>query len=260
MTKPTATISSQGDDPVLQESKTSEIPLVLPLVAHLVIGALLIPDVAGSYEGDGFDANTIPTMTPETWSYIGVLSLQIVVAIGILVYYRKPLLRQFPFRVSGLSIVVGIIGVVLWIAACYPQLEGRLLSIFGDFSRPSFNPGVIGDDGIRTLFLFVRFSVLCLIVPVVEELFVRGWLIRWVESPNWKHVTLTSLSTKALLAASVYGVVAHPMEAVAAFLWFGLVTLLMRRTGNLWDCIVAHSVTNLLLGIYVLSVGAWHLW
>ena len=43
-------------------------------------------------------------------------------------------------------------------------------------------------------------------------------------------------------------------------LWFGLVSWLMNKTGSLWDCVVAHAVTNLLLGIYVLIFAQWHLW
>jgi len=33
----------------------------------------------------------------------------------------------------------------------------------------------------------------------------------------------------------------------------------MIRTRNLWDCVVAHAVTNLLLGLYVVHSGQWHL-
>ena len=237
------------------------LPYVLPLFAHLLLATLFSSDVAGSYEGDGFEGSEIPTMTRETWQYIGQLGLQAAVAIGFLVYFRKTYFRQFPFRISPVSFLVGAIGVVLWVAVCYPEIEGKLLVMLGfDLSRPGFNPFLIGDDSVRLLFLFVRFSILCLIVPVIEELFVRGWLIRWYDDPDFESVTLSNLSTKALIAASVYGVVAHPMEAVAAFLWFGLVTLMMRRTGNFWDCVVAHAVTNLLLGLYVLKFSAWQLW
>ena len=38
----------------------------------------------------------------------------------------------------------------------------------------------------------------------------------------------------------------HPQEAVAALVWFSAVTWLMTRTCSIWDCILAHAVTNLL--------------
>ena len=49
-------------------------------------------------------------------------------------------------------------------------------------------------------------------------------------------------------------------EAIAAIAWFSLVTVLMVRTKNVWDCVVAHAVTNLLLGIYVIWFEQWQLW
>jgi hypothetical protein len=52
----------------------------------------------------------------------------------------------------------------------------------------------------------------------------------------------------------------HPGELLAAGVWFSLVTLLMVRTKNIWDCVAAHAVTNLLLGIYVVTYGQWQLW
>ena len=51
----------------------------------------------------------------------------------------------------------------------------------------------------------------------------------------------------------------HPGELLAAFVWFSMVTWLMVRTRNIWDCVVAHAVTNLLLGIYVVTTGNWQL-
>ena len=49
-------------------------------------------------------------------------------------------------------------------------------------------------------------------------------------------------------------------EALAAIAWFSLVTWLVNRTGKFWDAVVAHAVTNLLLGIYVCTYSQWQLW
>jgi len=34
----------------------------------------------------------------------------------------------------------------------------------------------------------------------------------------------------------------------------------MVRTRNFWDCVAAHAVTNLLLGVYIVAAGQWTLW
>ena len=129
-----------------------------------------------------------------------------------------------------------------------------------DLNRPSFNPFLIQSTSVLGLFLTVRFMALVLVVPLVEELFLRGWLVRWIQNPTWQNIGFKGLSVTALFAASIYGVAAHPLESIAAFLWFGMVTWLMVKTNNLWDCVVAHAVTNLLLGLYIIWFEQWHLW
>lgn len=231
---------------------SNPLPFVLPLVVFLMI-ASRYPDFASEEEPD--------LILTSTYWYVGMIALQVVLAVGLLVYFRKIYRQHFPFRVSLLSVVVGAIGVAVWIGICSLQIEPKIFGLMGfDFSRPSFDPFTLQDSGVLAAFLFFRIVLLAIIVPLIEELFLRGWFIRWVEDPEWENLSLQGLSWKALLAASAYGVLTHPSEAIAAFAWFGLVSWLMNKTGSLWDCVVAHAVTNLLLGIYVLIYAQWHLW
>ena len=36
--------------------------------------------------------------------------------------------------------------------------------------------------------------------------------------------------------------------------------LLYTRTNNLWAPVVAHTVTNAILGVWIVATGSWHLW
>ena len=243
------------DDTPSTRRSDNPLPFILPFILFMVI-ASRYPDFAGSY-----DENIVPQVTVETWQYIIMIGVQVLVAAGLLGYFRKTYLQHFPFRVSPLSIGVGIVGIVLWIALCELGLELKLFVMLGfDVSRPAFNPFTIPDQSVRWLFFISRFSLLAIVVPIVEELFVRGWFARWFHDPSWENIKLTGLPMKTLLAVSLYGVLTHPGEAIAAFVWFGLVSWLMNRTGNLWDCVVAHAVTNFLLGIYVVWFSQWQLW
>jgi membrane protease YdiL (CAAX protease family) len=47
---------------------------------------------------------------------------------------------------------------------------------------------------------------------------------------------------------------------LAAIVWFSMVTWLYTRTHSIWDCVLAHATTNLLLGLYIVNTGAWELW
>ena len=64
----------------------------------------------------------------------------------------------------------------------------------------------------------------------------------------------------AIVVATGVPMLMHPGELFAAAVWFSMVTWLMLRTKNIWDCVAAHAVTNLLLGIYVMTTGHWELW
>lgn len=233
------------------QSVKPTLAFVLPFVVYMLI--------ASRYpNAEDFEDSEV------AWRYTWMVAAQVLIAIGWLVYFRKIYVKHFPLRVSPLSVLVGLVGVALWIAICQLQIEQSLLRMVGLenwAARPSFNPyESLPDEAARNLFLILRFTLLAMIVPIVEELFLRGWLVRWVHDPNWEQVSFGRLSRMALLTPSLYGVLTHPNEAIAAFVWFGLVTWLMVRTGNLWDCVVAHAVTNLLLGIYVIQYSAWHLW
>lgn len=250
-----------GDNESLRSNAT--LAFVLPLVASLLI-TNFYPKFAASYEGDGWGTETAESavsVTSETWLYLGMVTVQVVLIFGLIGYFWRVYLRHFPFKVSWLSVVVGVIGVVLWILLTGVGIEDQLLDSLGfDMSRASFNPFVIKNSAALVGFFAVRFTLLTLANPIAEELFIRGWLVRWVHNPQFENVTFKELSILALFAASIYGVMTHPTEAIAAFVWFGLVTLLMRYTGSIWDCIVAHAVTNFLLGVYVVYYQEWHLW
>lgn len=108
-------------------------------------------------------------------------------------------------------------------------------------------------------FLAVRLLGLIMVVPVIEEFFLRGFLMRFVMTERWWEVPFGNVNRLAVIAGILVPVLMHPQEAVAAIAWFSAVTWLMIRTRSIWDCVFAHAVTNLLLGIYVISSGQWWL-
>ena len=224
---------------------------VAPLVAHM-----LVPQVTNMFF-DGSDPAS------ETTAYATSVAAQIVVALLLFGFFFRTWLDHFRFKVSWLA-VVGVVGYVLWVLICGFHPERQFLSLFGweEFwpTRTAFDPFSEISNGLhRTLFLASRFTTLALIVPVAEELFLRGFLVRWIEDVDLKSVRLDKLTWPAIIAPTVAAVLTHP-EIVAAIVWFSLVTWLMIHTKSFWNCVVAHMVTNLLLGIHVVATGAWELW
>ncbi len=126
-------------------------------------------------------------------------------------------------------------------------------------SRSAFNPfeQLAGQPALAWTFLAVRFLGLVAVVPLIEEFFLRGFIMRFVMERDWWNVPFGTASRLAIVLGTVVPMLSHP-ELLAAAVWFSLITWLMLRTRNIWDCVVAHAITNLILGIYV--VASWNWW
>ena len=109
-------------------------------------------------------------------------------------------------------------------------------------------------------FLAIRFFGLVAVVPLIEEFFVRGFVMRFAIDADWPKIPFGTLTPTAVAVGTVLCVLMHPAEAIAAAVWFTSVTWLMFTTKNIWDCVAAHAVTNLLLGIYVVVWSDWRFW
>jgi len=221
----------------------------------------------------------------EHYPYIYTAKIVITFVAMLLVW---PGYRTFPWRISWMSIVVGVVGVVLWIVLCQLQLEVKLVGpidrflgeklpgelaegeqpsiglvgFFGGGERSAFNPlEELSETGVWAyVFLTIRFLGLALIVPVIEEFFLRGFLMRYVVHENWWQVPFGSVNRTAVIVGTAIPILMHlPSEYMASLVWFSMVTWLMVRTRNIWDCVAAHAVTNFLLGVYVVTSGQWHL-
>ncbi len=249
-------------------------PLVLPFLAFMAIG-LFEPRFGQLAEADHSSAGSTsasrqssaelhPWVAGQVKKYLFVYAAKIAAVVLILLFFFKFYMREFPFTVTPLAGMVGVIGCILWIGICTLGIESSVMGWLGSgelSARSAFNPfELITQQWQQVCFLLLRFLGLALIVPICEELFLRGFLLRIVEHPNWWRVRLAEISTKTLLVAPIYGALTHPAELLAAIVWFSLINWLMKRTGKFWDCVLAHAVTNLLLGIYVVTFSQWQLW
>ena len=97
------------------------------------------------------------------------------------------------------------------------------------------------------------------IVPVMEELFWRSFVLRWTANPDFLKVVPMESGGKALaLSALLFGLEHHLWFAgLAAGVTYGW---LYMATGKLWTSIAAHATTNTALGVWVLVTGSWRLW
>ena len=262
---------------------------ILPFVAYMLSGSLLPSPIQSRFDTlpaaeiveEGVDSNNVaPDKDQLRWRWFGdmrvgdrvypvMYAVRIALVVAIMLVFWRGYQRFFPIRISLWGIVVGAVGVVVWVGLCQLGLEERALMpiglgrFLGLGERSAYNPldAFQNDMPLLIGFLAVRFTGLAIIVPIIEEFFLRGFLMRFVtDEMHWEKVPFGHATRNAIIAGTVYGVLTHPAEILAAVAWFSMVTWLMLKTRNIWDCVMAHAVTNLLLGIYVLKTGHWELW
>lgn len=227
---------------------------VVPYVVFLLVGTL---EPTPTVPGGAAVGLAIP-YAAYPWVYGAKIALTIVAVLLVWPGYR-----QFPVQVTPLGVLVGLVGAVLWIGLAEWHLEGRLwglqqLAALGP--RSGFDPWQhLQHPAAIAAYLAVRFFGLVLVVPLIEEFFLRGFVMRFVMARDWWKVPIGQVTWGAMLVGTLVPMSTHPAELLAAAVWFSLVTWLLVQTKSLWDCAAAHAVTNLVLGLYTVYTGHWGL-
>jgi uncharacterized protein len=186
--------------------------------------------------------------------------LRFFVSIGSIAAVSLPVLKgrlEKPF----LSILIGIAVFVIWVAPDFlvPSWHHFILFDNGIMGHPAGNtPPASKSDPI---FLAFRIAISVIAVPILEELFWRGWMIRWVIDPHdFESLPLGAYTPVAFWAVALLFASEHGsfwdvgLAAGIIYNWW------IMRTRSLWDCILAHAVTNGMLAAYVIGAGQWQYW
>lgn len=216
---------------------------VLPFVLYL-LGTTLIASYAGAW---------------YPWAYAAVVAI---VALSIGYTLRSTgLIRPHARVLKG--VLFGVVGIVLWITLSHLRVEQYVSQWLPSWLQPServsYNPFDELTGVAIWLFISVRLIGLAIIVPLVEEVFWRGFLLRWMIDPDWEEVPIGKYTWASCFSVVGLFAIAHP-ELLAAAVYCLLLNGLLYWTKDLWQCVIAHATSNLLLGVYVLSFGKWWLW
>lgn len=150
-----------------------------------------------------------------------------------------------------LSVAVGLVVYMLWIELNHPWM------MLGE-AAAGFRP-VDADGRLQWALILVRWVGAALMVPIMEELFWRSFLMRWIDKPEFETVDPKTATLKAMVLSTAVFTLVHTQWLAAiiaglAYAW------LYKRTGKLWAPIVAHAVTNGVLGVWVVLLGNWEFW
>ena len=200
--------------------------------------------------------------------------VKIALVTGVLAWYWHAL-PSFRPAAPIASAVVGVAGVVLWVGLDpWSQQFVRLVEITFNHAVSAIGlttwqmpvEGVpIGRDPFHlypepaawTLFA-LRVAGIALCVPVMEELFWRGFLMRWLIAEDFTRVPLGTYRPFSFWTTTACFALVHGAEwplAVIVGVMYGFWFVRMKTLG---DIMIAHGVTNFLLAFYCLFARDWH--
>jgi hypothetical protein len=186
---------------------------------------------------------------PNYWVY----PLQIVLCGGLLFRFWPHYDLHLPQK-PVVTTVIGVLALLIWIApqewlGAPPRTDG-------------FDPEFFGATGWPYVVnLGLRFLRLVVIVPLVEELFWRGFLLRYLVNEDFARVPVGTFSWLSFVVVTVGFCIEHDRpDWPAAVLTGALFNFVAYRTRSLSSCVLVHAVTNALLGAYVLHTRQWGFW
>jgi exosortase E/protease (VPEID-CTERM system) len=216
-------------------------------------------DAAARRDDGGVPARTVAYVGPliaalatalvtSLWAssgFDGLYGLRVLAAALALLAVRRDLPRP-ALSPSAVPVLLGAAVCTAWLL--WPHGDGTALRA---------ELGGLGPLA-RAAWISVRLAGACLVIPAVEELAFRGFLLPWLVRPDfeapprawtWTAVVASSLAFGAVHQHFVLGALAGGAFA-AARLW----------RGRLGDAVLAHALANAGLAAAVLLGGRWDLW
>jgi uncharacterized protein len=239
-----------------------------PAVAYAapLVLFMLLTEVAGIFRLENSGAAWY-IRAPEHWVY----PLQCAVVGALLWRWRKNYVLG-PWLGIPLALWCGVIGIAVWLTpgALYERYAtAEPAPAWWEWlglvpHKEGFRPDVFAHGSLPyVLTVLMRFVRMVIIVPLVEEFFWRGFLMRYVQAKgrplmqvpfgkhSWPAYWITTLAVTFIH---------HASDRPAAFIWGSLMYLVAVRTKSLGACVLMHAVGNLLLGLHVMNTQLWGYW
>ena len=218
--------------------KNQTLSRVAPFLVYILF--LILADVFGAQSG-----------VQTKWLYV----IKIISVIATLAYFAKNLIELSqlpPLRDFLYATVSGLIVFVVWIFP-YPSW------LVAGMDAVAINPIASLNNLEATIWLLTRILGAALVVPIIEELFWRSYIMRRYDSDDFVNVNPATISSFAYVGSACLFAIEHQLWLAGLFA--GLVYGELYKTyKNLWVPIFAHAVTNAVLGVYVISTGHWQYW
>ncbi|QEG38232.1 CAAX prenyl protease-related protein [Roseimaritima ulvae] len=178
---------------------------------------------------------------------LAMLVLRIAIPLGLIVYFRfRGAYTELRLRLTSMTavdVVVGIALAGLWIApyVLLPQLRPE-----GD--EHGFDPSLAGAAMIP-LVLSLRMLGYAVVTPLMEELFMRSFLMRYADAydteKDFRDLPMARFSWRSFTVVVVVFLATHMMwEWWVMLPWAVLTNLWFYFRKDLFSLVVVHAATN----------------
>jgi CAAX prenyl protease-like protein len=189
---------------------------------------------------------------------VALHGLWVAIIAVVLAVFSRPVIDLRLSRPAA-TIAMGVAVFVIWIAPDLLFPNYRSSRLFQNQLTGVLSSGK-AEAYQNWLIIGLRIVRAVILVPILEELFWRGFLMRWIVRPDFEAIPLGTYEPRAfwitaLLFASEHGPYWDVgLAAGVLYNWWII------RTRRLGDLIWAHAVTNGCLCIYVVAAQKWEYW
>jgi len=220
------------------------LPYMVPYLVYVFIASFLGPKVSAEIEY-GIKIIVVPAVIAWAWRWY--------------IPFKGP---KNQYVSAFIGIVVGLLGCIVWVLLVKPFIDPNM-----------------GEIWNQTAF-YLRVLSASLIVPVFEEMFIRGYIFRvalqWdqarkakIKWPFEKALDQSCINNSdpgiwslwpIFISTMAFTLGHHPNEWLAAFVYGLIIASLLIMRKDMLSCIIAHGTTNFALAFYVKLSGQYGLW
>lgn len=252
---------TESTDPGLR-NRAHIVPFVVFMGFLMLLQLAIVPAI-------GWDHPLAPWWRryPEQWVY----PLQVITCFVLLLKWWRVYEFRWRARDVVLGIVFGAVGIGFWL------LPTTLYDFFGMSGEPrglekwlglaartdGFDPGVLGNPAGYWFSLVMRFFRAAVVVALVEEIFWRGFLMRFLldrEGDYWKQPFGKPSWLSFVVVTGLFTAAHAPVDYAGALVYGSLTYLLCVLSKSLSACVVMHATANFLMGCYIMAYGKYGLW
>lgn len=204
-----------------------------------------------------------------------MMLVQMCVCFPLLFYWR----RQYHWNINSgwiLGCLGGVIGIALWILPThlytsfdlgnsYEKEAPWFYEYLGLAERAEgFDAGVFTKDSVKYwIAIVLRFVRAVILVSLVEEIFWRGFLMKFVmkKSADYSKIAFGEHSWRSYFIVTFFFTMVHqPVDWLGAIIFGTIMYFVAIKTKSLFACFLMHFVANFLLGCYALQYSKFGLW